>query len=45
MWREVSFAALMCVIPWFPLSGYDPVAVLEALDANAWCLIGPEVTT
>jgi len=40
MQRELSSAAV-CMILWFLLSGYDPVALLEALDANAWCLTLP----
>ncbi len=44
MWRDISFAAV-CMIPWFLLYRSDPEVVLEALDANAWCLIDPEVAT
>jgi len=34
MWRDISFATVR-MIPWFPLYGSVPEAVLEALGANA----------
>jgi len=43
-WRMIPSAA-ECMIPWFLLCRCYSEAVLVALGANAWCLVGPEVAT